>query len=133
MALEPGDAEALADLADICRAEGDCERALALYRRAARAEPGAGRHSAGIIECLMDLGREREALKEARHYALGHPKSAGAHFRLGQVLRRQDRLVEAIDHLEQAVSLDPGSRTYRQELKSAAQMMETLRRTRTSP
>jgi len=126
----PEDVYALMKLGDVWRTEGDWEEALGLYRRAFRLEPNSEALCVRITDCLARLERQPDAIRTARTFLARRPDSAPVHFRVGLVLCGIDRIVEAVDHLEQAVELDPQNERYRQELGNAFRLLRELRQLR---
>jgi len=126
----PEDVYALMKLGDVRRTGGDWEEALRLYRRAFRLEPDSEALCVRITDCLARLERQSDAVRTAQAFLARRPDSAPVHFRVGLVLCASDRIVEAVDHFERAVELDPQNERYRQELGNAFRLLRELRRLR---
>ena len=62
-------------------------------------------------DCLRDLGRLDEAIREGRIVVQLDPVSSGSHSALGRFLYRAHRYEEALPHLLRAVELEPRSLT----------------------
>ena len=93
--LSPGDAQVISDAAVLARNLGRSDEALALARRAATFDPlSTSVHLALARSCVFaDLLDEAEA--EANKVLELNPKGALAHYWLGHVRMRQQRLDEA--------------------------------------
>jgi tetratricopeptide (TPR) repeat protein len=64
LALDPKSAAAKVALADLKRAAGKAEEPLALYRELLQADPRSNSSRAGMVLCLLELGRKEEADQE---------------------------------------------------------------------
>ena len=101
------------DRAVAAAAEGDHERAVALYEEilaANEADDEAHFRLAGSLLVLGDAGRGEQHLRRA--IAL-NPEHPGAHFALAMFLAREGRRAESATHLERAADLAPENVSWR--------------------
>jgi tetratricopeptide (TPR) repeat protein len=105
--MEPDNAKAHIDLANVFRAEGKLDEAIAHYMRALDIEPGnAGAHI-NLGNMLRVKGRLDEAVAHYRKALDIEPDNAGAHINLGNVLRAAGQLDQAIAHYVKALQIEP--------------------------
>lgn len=105
--LEPGDADALADLGELLRQAQRNPEALEVLARACALKPDlvAARVNLGVA--LQQAGRIPEA-KDAYGQALAlNPHLAEVASNLGAILKGEGDLTAALAHFEQACTLDP--------------------------
>src|SRR5579864_496109 len=69
--------------------------------------------------CFKDRGQRPAAIEAFRDALLCQPLSASAHARLGELLLEDHRTEEAMEHLQQAVELDPKDDDTRKLLANA--------------
>ena len=101
------------DRAVAAAAEGDHERAIALYEEVLEAnEADAEAHFrlAGSLLVLGDSARGERHLRRATELNADHP---GAHFALAMFLAREGRRTEGARHLERAADLVPENLSWR--------------------
>ena len=103
---------------------GDGFAALVLLERAAREHPG----SASVLEALAraqyQAGQPEAAAQTFSRLVAASPDADYAHFGLGVVLARLDRLTEAAEHLALATAMRPDRTDYSERLR---QVRATLR------
>ena len=107
---------------------GKFPEALPIYLTAYGARPLDGGLCDAVIRCQLALARQDAALETAQNFVLRLPDNARAHYRVGEMLYRVDRLVEAADAYQNAVDLDPDNGTYRAKLQRTLQLLDALRR-----
>ena len=105
--LRPEDADALHQLAQVRRALGELDGAIAVYRRLAELQPSREReylnHIAGL-ELL--LYRDDRALASARKARDKHPNDPVVHERLGEIFERTEDWNEAASAYRRVLELD---------------------------
>ncbi len=107
--MEPDNAKAHIDLANVFRAEGKLDEAIAHYMKALDIEPGnAGAHI-NLGNTLRVKGRLDEAVAHYRKALDIEPDNAGAHINLGNLLRGSGRLDEAVAHYLTALEIEPNN------------------------
>ena len=114
-------------LARHLESQKEYEKALDHYRKAFKRAPESSSLCDAVVRCLRKLGRSEEALKTARNFLLRKPKSGAAHYRVGEILYGQDRLVQAAEEYEKAVELDPDNSRYKKSLQRTLALLEQLR------
>lgn len=101
------------DRAVAAAAEGDHERAVALYEEilaAGETDDEVHFRLAGSLLVLGDVGRGERHLRRAVTLNSEHP---GAHFALAMLLAREGRRAEGAQHLERAADLAPENLSWR--------------------
>ena len=97
------------DLAELLRAQGRTDEALAEARRTLGHNPGSPRaHRIAGISLVMS-GRSAEAAEHFRRVGAINPNDSDAHVNLGNTLAEQGRVEEAAEHFRRAVELKPDS------------------------
>ena len=104
---------AFASLADAYRKAGRTREAIRLCREGLERFPEYGTARLILAKTLLDDGDPEGALGEVRRILEASPKDAQAHRLASELHRRAGRLEEALAHLRQAVTLDPGERESR--------------------
>jgi predicted Zn-dependent protease len=108
--LDPEDAQALAGLA---RLAADSEAALALYTRAAAADPKDPALQRASAELLVSLGRRAEAEERLAELLQDHPYQAGAAARLAELrLEREAETDRTLELARRAVRFGGGPEAY---------------------
>jgi len=105
--LDPGLPRLRARLAMVAAATGRPQRALQLYLRDLRDDPGSIDTLLDYGELLMDLGRLPEAAEKFRRVLELEPANVDAHERLGRIAMRGQRYEQAHLELELVFKLDP--------------------------
>jgi tetratricopeptide (TPR) repeat protein len=105
--LEPAVPRLRARLAAVAAATGRPQRALQLYLRDLRDDPGNIDTLLDYGELLIDLGRLPEAGEKFRRVLEIEPANVDAHFRLGQIAVSLRRFEQAHLEFELVFKLDP--------------------------
>jgi tetratricopeptide (TPR) repeat protein len=111
---------AFAPLADAYRKAGRIGEAIRLCREGLGRFPQYGTARLILAKALLDNGDPEGALAEVRVTLEKSPRDAEAQRLASELYRRAGRLEEALDHLRQAVKLDPGDRESRALLEVLA-------------
>jgi tetratricopeptide (TPR) repeat protein len=128
LAKRPANARAQCYYGDMLAAKGQLTEALAHYEEAIRldrsATPLGDRSIFGDLlvnsgNVLRALGREDEAMKRYEDAVRFDPELAAAHFNLGAVRLKKNRLSDAVDQFEEALKLDPNNEAAHTSLGSA--------------
>lgn len=104
---------AFAPLADAYRKGGRPGDAIRLCREGLERFPQYVTARLILAKALVDDGNPDGALDEVRAILAASPQEAQAHRLAGDLYRRAGALGDAVQHLEQAVRLDPGDRESR--------------------
>ena len=96
-----------ARLGNVYAALGDSRRALHLYLRDLRDDPGNVDTLLDYGELLMEFNRHGEAAEKFRRVLELEPANVDAHFRLGQIASRTKRFERAMVEFELVLKLDP--------------------------
>lgn len=96
-----------AQLGQIARKAARYEEALNCYQRAHKAAPDAAWIMHEATEVARQMGKDDIAERLLEHARVTDPYDATTHGYLADLRRHQNRLKEALSHLEQAVGLDP--------------------------
>lgn len=104
---------AFAPLADAYRKAGRTREAIRLCREGLERFPQYGTARWILAKTLLDDGDPEGALGEVRRILEASPKDAQAHRLASELHRQAGRLDDALAHLRQAVTLDPGDRESR--------------------
>jgi len=102
-----------APLADAYRKAGRTRDAIRLCRDGLGRFPQYSTARLILAKALLDEGNPEEALSEVKAVLEKSPRDAEAHRLASELDRRAGRLDAALDHLRQAVKLDPGDRESR--------------------
>ncbi len=105
-----------ARLGNVYAARGDSRRALHLYLRDLRDDPGNVDTLLDYGELLMEFNRLGEASEKFRRVLELEPANVDAHFRLGQIASRTKRHERAMVEFELVLKLDPSYPRIRQAL-----------------
>jgi tetratricopeptide (TPR) repeat protein len=105
--IEPALPRVRARLAAVLAATGKPQRALQMYLRDLRDDPGSIDTLLDYGELLIDLGRMAEAAEKFRRVLEMEPANVDAHFRLGQVAMLSARHEQAHLEFELVLKLDP--------------------------
>src|SRR5260370_19665667 len=103
-------AVAFGPLADAYRKTGRVGDAIRLCREGLERFPHYVTARLILAKALLDDGDPDSALSEVRAILEASPHEAQAHRLAGDLYRRSGALADAVNHLEQAVRLDPGGR-----------------------
>lgn len=87
--------------------EGDVEAALSATREVATSTPKSARAQALLGDCLFALGQLEEALAESKRAVALDPQNADAVFGLARVCEAADKQVEAQQHWQRFLDLEP--------------------------
>jgi tetratricopeptide (TPR) repeat protein len=99
-----------AQLAELYRKAGRTGEAIALCREGLQRWPHYTTARLILVKALLAEGEHETARTELAGILQTSPKDVQCHRLAAEVHRRAGRLDEAVAHLEQAVSLDPGDR-----------------------
>jgi Tfp pilus assembly protein PilF len=91
------------DLGLCYRRQRQLDPALAAFRKAVDLQPDNAKYRNNLAGALVEGGRSEEALQELA--AVNSP--AVAHYNLAHLLEQRSQRPEAIQHLQQALALDP--------------------------
>lgn len=83
------------------------DEALAVFREAARRDPGSAEANSNVANVLAELGREAEALPFLQNAAAANPGLADVQHNFGVLLQALRLHEEAIDRFEAALRLEP--------------------------
>jgi tetratricopeptide (TPR) repeat protein len=121
--LDPDDAEAQDELADlltgqnrIAEARPHYEQAIAVYTGALERDPGLRGINNRLGLDLTKVGRPAEAVAQFEQALARNPTSYEVHTNLGLALFHLGRIPEAISHYAAAARLNPGSATIQSNL-----------------
>jgi tetratricopeptide (TPR) repeat protein len=107
--LDPDDARALSGLGRIAGGSGEFERAIALYDRAAAADPDEPEHPYAAIELLSAHGRSKEVERRLEAMLKGHPYYGRAADRLARhLVARGESLDRALNLSRRALRFQAG-------------------------
>ncbi|NYH23842.1 tetratricopeptide repeat protein [Paraburkholderia bryophila] len=107
LALDGTHADALNNLGNCHRQQGDAEHAEAAYRRALDAQPGDANALTNLGTLLEALGRLDEALVLLEAAVQAAPESPCGLVNLGVALHRRGDFARAVDLLTSAIEIDP--------------------------
>lgn len=107
--LEPSFAAAHTNLGNILYRRGKIEEARQAFETALEYEPHQPEARFNLGNLLHDLGETEHAISELRRVVRNHPDFADAHYNLALILARLGGVAQARNHLEQYLTLDPGS------------------------
>lgn len=124
----PRQAERHVALGDALRREGKRTNALVAYRQARQLEPRSPAICEKVVGTLLELDRPDEALEVARTQLKRRPGEAEAHYRVGRLLMRRGRVVEATQRFQEALRIAPAMKRYRSAAREAARELRKLRR-----
>lgn len=96
----------------------DYDTPIATFRAVLEAVPHSAEAHTGLGVALMASGNLAEAEPALRQGTLLNPRSAQSWFNLGQCLRRNDKLKQAVSAFAEAASLRPDKRTRRHHAMS---------------
>ncbi len=107
LSLNPDDLDALGNLGNVLREQGDLEAARAVYEQVVTMKPdhAEGHNNVGVV--LKAQGKPEEAEAAWRRALALKPDNAEAHCNLGMVLFERDHIDEAIERFQTAVSVQP--------------------------
>jgi tetratricopeptide (TPR) repeat protein len=105
--VEPQMPRGRARLAAVLAATGKPQRALQMYLRDLRDDPGNIDTLLDYGELMLDLGRLPEASEKFRRVLEMEPANVDAHFRLGQIAMTAGRYEQAHLEFELVLKLDP--------------------------
>ncbi|HZZ83317.1 MAG TPA: tetratricopeptide repeat protein [Anaeromyxobacteraceae bacterium] len=111
--VEPGFAEAYANLGNVARERGDLTGAEAWYGRATALAPGFAEGWMGLADMALRRGRLEEAEERFRRFAELAPRDARGPLGLGGIAARRGDLPAALSWFARAAELDPGSASAR--------------------
>jgi len=96
---------------------GQCDRAVALLRKAVRLAPEEVTFRRGLAICLMETGQHEAALQEFRRVVEADPDDHEAFYQIGYIYSEifQD-LEQALPYYERAAQLQPVSTIYQKTL-----------------
>jgi tetratricopeptide (TPR) repeat protein len=108
-ALDPKSAGARIALADMKRAAGKFEDALALYREQLEADPATNTARAGLVVSLLELGKKTEADQELNNALQDKDQSRNLPLLVGASywFLAHDDLARGLDLADKAVALEP--------------------------
>ncbi|APW62385.1 tetratricopeptide repeat-containing sulfotransferase family protein [Paludisphaera borealis] len=109
VAFRPEEADYHAGLAEVHRALGQFDHAVACCREAARLRPDSPEHLGNLGAILVDRGEVDAAVGCFREALRLRPEFVAAHNNLGNALLIQGDATAALDHFRIAARLDPES------------------------
>lgn len=92
------------DLGLCYRRQRQLDKSVQMFSRAVELKPDNNKYRNNLAAAFVDAGRPNDAVK---HLSLT-TSPAVAHYNVGYMLHQKDQRAEALRHLQQAVSLDPG-------------------------
>jgi tetratricopeptide (TPR) repeat protein len=107
--LEPGDFEAISNLALSLGKLGRLDEAIVRHEQALRMQPENARLHSHLAFALAQKGNLETSIREYREAIRLGLKSWETHFNLAVTLLRAGRCEDAIRHYEEAVRIEPGS------------------------
>jgi tetratricopeptide (TPR) repeat protein len=114
--IKPDFTEALVGLGSALVSQKMAEEAVAAYNDALRIDPGLGQAHNGLGAALAMLGQDDRALTEYTEALRLKPDLPTAHLNIAVLQIKHGRLVEARQHLETALAVDPAYEPARQVL-----------------
>jgi tetratricopeptide (TPR) repeat protein len=126
---DPKLTEALLELAMIRREETNCDEAVRLYERAERIV-SSFEATYGLGACFSALNQHTRAVDAFRKALAFDPRSAVAHFGLGDSLLKSGDVASAVRALERATTLQPAMRQAHYLLGRAYREMNMPERSR---
>lgn len=107
--LDPGESEALASLAFVCRAEGDVPRTIALLRQALLKNPSNAQAHQRLARTLAADGQMDEALEHAARAVELDPLAPRLHDNYALLLLLARRPAEALLRTDRGLALERGN------------------------
>ncbi len=131
--LDPGNATLYQDLGHVYSDMGNSKKATEMYEKGAQLagsqDPKKVAQSQYFIAANhLNSGRNSEAMEFLRKTLAADPEHGDAHFYLGVLLLQQNRMEEALDHLEKHLKFAPQSST----AADAKALLDALRPTATA-
>ncbi len=128
--LDPENATFYQDLGHVYSDMGEAGKATEMYQKGAKLtgsqDPKEAAQSQYIIAVdHLNSGRESEAMEALRQTLAADPEHADAHYYVGVLLIRENRMKEALDHLGRHLEMSPESPT----AADARALLEALRQT----
>jgi tetratricopeptide (TPR) repeat protein len=117
--LNPGDVDALSNLAAALAHAGQYKESIDSYHRALQMEPTRSQLHADLGIALLNAGQLPQAIEELQLAVTQKPDDAVSLENLGQALMLAGRFADAIDYLKRAVALKPEYAFYHENLGSA--------------
>ncbi len=116
LSIDPDLFAANFNLAILCQAQGDWNRAARYFSRAVDVQPDNPDARVGLANVLVSLRRLEEAQDQYEQALELDPRTAAAHAGLGRVLAEKGDLDAALHHARRAVAIDPDEPFFRQML-----------------
>jgi len=110
------------DLGVVLQERRQYDEAVKIFRAAIALAPDISRVRANLVRCLLAAGELTQAEREARIYLAAAP-DAEAWSLLSHVQRAQERHQDALASAEQALKVDPSSRSMRYNLAMALERL----------
>ena len=126
--LDPGNATFYQDLGHVYSDMGESEKAREMYRKGAQLtgsqDPKEAAQSQYFIAVdHLNSGRNSQAMEALRKTLAADPEHGDAHYYMGVLLLQENRMEEALGHLEQHLEFAPQSST----AADAKALLEALR------
>ena len=120
LGLNPRQPDALRELGELYRFEGDFPKAEEAFHKAIALDPNNAVLHQDLGNTLLKAGENDKAEAELRQSVTLDPRLGGAHRDLGLVLREKGRFEEAVEELQRAAALLPSDSSVHYQLSRDA-------------
>jgi len=127
ISLDPRNAAAHNNLANILRSEGKNDEALGYFHNAVTLDPTNATYRVNIGLAYSEMGQTSRACEEFREAIAANPRHSASYENLGEILRKERRLEESLDVLTSAVELGVGTARAYQELGLTMEELENFK------
>ena len=105
--LNPQNADAHFNLANVLQSRGELNEAMVHYREALKINPGMAEAHSNYGAALYKIGKQDEAKAHLKQALRINPDYVEAHNNLGLILYDQDKFDEALKHFSRVVQINP--------------------------